>query len=471
MQPTEPGTSRRGARIFGRLVKFVVLPLIAILILWMVGGRWYARVLLERELEAWASSSVGALEDVPKRFPHTSDNASALRLEALAKPLGIELAPRTAPKDRQPTQAQIDGNSAALTALRDYLRMASSSPSAQIDPPSPEIQGFMQTHASDVDALRQHLLTAEMPQWEVDDVERKFLAPSAPTPNLVGAIKVQRVLLIDALLEERSGNRAEAWLSLQAAWSLAKSNWRRPDQISQVVALTMASIVDVASRRLSPPVPAWHAEIRTLNPVRLLTQSLKADAYRLTLPGFTRALLLDGEGEDDWPIKRIFLPLREPYLQLYVPEALEFYRNFIASVEGTPFCEQDDAKRPVKFLEEKMMLLDLDENPSWRRGVLVMVVIPLRSVNWLSSWERLVVFKTGTELTEKVLAAKTLRSQSEEKRWPSEIPSIEKSACPGRKWVYTVRDGSSITIRPSVPIPTPNAPALHYEDLPVPVLP
>jgi hypothetical protein len=63
-------------------------------LLWVVGGNAFARHREKQAEKAWVQS-FGTLQDLLSRYPKTATNETARRLEDLAKPLGLDLTPRT----------------------------------------------------------------------------------------------------------------------------------------------------------------------------------------------------------------------------------------------------------------------------------------------------------------------------------------------------------------------------------------
>lgn len=439
-------------RILRAFIKFIVAPLLIILATWMVGGTLLARGLVARERRAWTAAHLGTLDD-RGAFPASPDNPSALKLEVLAKPVGVALAPQQAPADRQPSQSQMDAASEGLTAVREYLEMVQSSPSVHLTRASAGAENFMTDHAAEIEAVKGHLLSEDMPRWSVD----VSLGLHRLSPNSIGALRLERLLQMDALRQEARGKGAEAWESLHAAWILAKSTWDRPEPVSSLMALHFSRDVDVIARRLSPPVPAWRAEIAALDPRPDFAHAYEIEAGLLTLPDAARSEYFPSE---DWEHERLqtrlFGRLAEPYFLWHTAATLKFYRNFIQRLEQAPLCEGAGKQLSAP--------LDVNEaRPRWRRKPMSSFASSEFIQNF---WTRIVVFKASTELTSAVLAAKNLRAQSKVKQWPRAMPPIP-SSCPGRFWIYSLSDGGGMTVKPSVALATrdlPRTPALQYED-------
>lgn len=417
-----------------RLFRFLFIALALFLIVWFVGVKWYAGTLLDREKKAWASSDLGSLESFTSKYPRTSDNASALRLEELSKPLGIEAAPHTAPKNRQPSAAQINATDPFLKAIGDYVAKDLMKPSIQ--KPNPEIRAFLEQHATEIDALRDHLLTADLPRWELE-VEKGV---EAPIPNLLGAMKLTKLLLVNAIHEELSGNSGAAWKNIEASWKLAKSNWERPELLSNHIALAVTRYCDVTARHMPAPVPAWRSEMTAFDLVKPFTVSVKGESYLLTradLPDTMYDADYDADYEVPWWKRRALRPVAGPYIDLNVPEALALNRDLITRMKSTPLCDPDGAKLTERWSEIA---------PG---NVVVLAMTP----PYVEVWKQLVATKLGIELTDKVLTAKTLRAASPRGTWPSasQIPDIAGSSCKGRSWVYEPV-GDLMSIKPSSPV-------------------
>lgn len=415
-----------------RVVRYLFIAVAFLLIVWCIGVKWYAGMLLDDEKNAWSSSAAGSLESFPSKYPRASTNASALRLEELSKPLGIEAAPRSAPKNRQPSAAQMSESEPFIKAVSNYV--ATDLMSASIQKPSAEITAFLDEHALEINAMRDHILTAELPRWDLDPGEGR----DAPIPNLAGAMNIHALLVVNAISEQLHGDSGAAWKNLEASWKLAKSNWERPEVYCNLIALRLTRNSDLAVRHMTAPVPRWRSEMTSFDLVGPFIASMKGDSYLLSRGDLAEMMYDSSSDANDvrWWQWGVLRPLARPYIDLQLPEALASNRELITKVRSTPLCDFDDDSAWVARVAETST-----------RNVVVETFVPL------VPWKQLVAARLGIELTERVLRVKTLRAASRRDTWPpaTEIPDIARSSCRGRSWLYTTVEGS-MSIKPSSPV-------------------
>jgi len=75
-----------------KIIRLLGIMLIAILILWIAGWNLYASHKEKQVREAWAKTLV-PLDEIEKKFPPSTANATALELEKMAADMGFDLAP------------------------------------------------------------------------------------------------------------------------------------------------------------------------------------------------------------------------------------------------------------------------------------------------------------------------------------------------------------------------------------------
>jgi hypothetical protein len=199
---------------------------------------------------------LGSVEDVPKRYPPRERSLDASRLVVYAMPLDIELQPA---RKRDAT--------AALKAFGAYVRQEQGNATRTIAPPAAEIAQYLETHARDLDLVREHLLHATI-EWPLD--LRK--GAGGPMPNLLGHLQLNRVLVTRALLRG-------SWEDLHAAWRLAQALQSRPEIIAQIVALSMVRSINAAAWKMPGPAPAWLAEMGRVDYAWLLAAGSQAESW------------------------------------------------------------------------------------------------------------------------------------------------------------------------------------------------
>ena len=216
------------------------------------------------------------------QFPKTEASAAALELERLAALLGIELAPRDETSRRPPEPTPTSANEVAPPPVIDveerrrpsadesagYQRIAEAAfgfldreltnPVEGIGAPSRELERYLGgAHGRDV-IDRSVLLRDTDVQWEMDVTG----VGASPLPNLLGHVRLQRLMVARALLEARRGDAERALQTIEASWRLNQSISSRPELISQLIAVAVARLEVGALRKLDTPAYGWADRLR-----------------------------------------------------------------------------------------------------------------------------------------------------------------------------------------------------------------
>jgi hypothetical protein len=260
-------------------------------------------------------SRLGMLEELPARFPKAGPSAEALRLAELAKPLGLDFGQG---KRRATATDEAIANFVFAECARDV---------AGIEAPPAAVAGFLTQHAGAIDAVSAHLRQSRDIAWTVD-LDQGF---NAPTPNLVGHVRLSRVLVARALVRARSGDPG-AWEDLEAASMLDRSLRRRPEMVSQIIALAFARTVNAAAWKLPVPAPGWHAEYQAIDRRRPLLQGLQTDSW---------TMWRNVPSEYSGPLQRVHLRASIANLVMHQREtADEVSRQTACAFDGTAYAEK-----------------------------------------------------------------------------------------------------------------------------------
>ncbi|WP_446362245.1 hypothetical protein [Coleofasciculus chthonoplastes] len=86
-----------------------------------------------------------------------------------------------------------------LEELEDYLDAQISKPNDNVDPIPDKLRQYLIDNAEDIEAIRQHILNNEIPQWQRDmtpilKVDYRFIFP-----NYFSLIDLQKVIALDVL--------------------------------------------------------------------------------------------------------------------------------------------------------------------------------------------------------------------------------------------------------------------------------
>lgn len=232
---------------------------------------------------------LGAVADVPKRFPATKDNAAATQLYKLAAEADIDL---------HRTRMRRSGGG-MREELRDeffeYVQAQLERSGDQIDAPPTDIARYLDINKAKLDEIRTLALSGTPIVFEIDvnaGRERQRQDDPEPIvvgPNVFGLQHLHRAFVARALMLARDNNPA-AWDELRATWELTRPLWQRPDTIAVLAASTGARMVNGAARKMPLPPPAWLAEIDTFPYELHLAAAHQAEAWRGKNPGLTERL-------------------------------------------------------------------------------------------------------------------------------------------------------------------------------------
>jgi hypothetical protein len=239
------------------MMRTVVVVVAVILALVVVGGIIGDRVttvaMRSAGQEPWPLG-LGTLASVEARVKPQRTNDAARQLIVLAKPLDFSFAPSemTLPP------------STPRTAIGEYVRREHARPEATIGEPPAEVATYLDSHATEIDALRDHLLRESI-QWDLDPSKGN----DGSIPSLRDHMQVARLLSARALVRGRAHD-GQSWNDLHAVWRLTQSLETRPELISQLIVLAMARSVNAVAWKLPAPAAPWFEEVQQVDHRRLL---------------------------------------------------------------------------------------------------------------------------------------------------------------------------------------------------------
>jgi hypothetical protein len=225
---------------------------------------------------------------------------------------------------------------------------------------------------------------------------------------LFGAIRLGRLLIAAALVEERAGEHALAGDLLEASWSLSRSFASQADMSSQTIALALEQLQAGALRKLSEPPSQWVGRMSGDEPRRAAL-----DAFE-TMP-------LSGSGAESTIPEESRLALTQAWHAMTDP------------LRKLPPCElaklsDEDILTPGK--EKIEQWIQAEGDPNLRN--LFEVSMP-NSLSALRRADRLLVDR---EMTKKILVLRQDRAGSREKRWPVRLADDASEVCPGASYEY-----------------------------------
>ncbi|HVS33316.1 MAG TPA: hypothetical protein VMS98_17900 [Thermoanaerobaculia bacterium] len=371
------------------------------LLLWM-GTAVIAHSMAGRDDTAWPLG-LGRSSEVLRRFPSAPASVGAVRLAALARPMGLELTPRamSAPPDARQQTFAVRGE------LNQHVTRQIQRANPVIDPLPETLTAFFKAHDADMARLRALILSDELMAW-AQDIE----SPSAsPIPRLSGHMTLTRVFVARALDLARREDGA-AWEDLRAAWAVNRNLLERPEIISVLVGIASARTVNAAARKMPLPAPEWLGELQRFDYRRATLAAHQAEAWSMS-QRIRDEVSVDEDVNDpaSGVARRIRERLLAPYTRLCMLDELERWRAIAIEIAAATECD-----------------LDLGAVAQRRRAAIPWWNLPARDMpvpNVASMWQRLLRFRAEIEATERALDLRAGR------------PPRRHSACSDGHWEYS----------------------------------
>jgi hypothetical protein len=282
------------------------------------GGTWWW---LREEERAW-SREVEPTRSLLDRHPEVETNATARRLEQIARPLGIDFGESSPSKASPDVSAVLSWTKLEELALDDDQGQAPA-----------EVQRFLAEHAGALSAARDLLATSEPPRW-ARNVSLAYSQPTAPA----AALRQLHALFLGAALDaDRRGETAEPWL--EAARRSSADLSARPDFISSVTAAGLERTRSGIVRRLSRAHRSWFEGPDPRAFRRALTQAYHLEAY--TLGFYARGLhgVAELEGPRASGVRATLLRwATAPYVRASVADSSSRMRALARELRDTDPC-------------------------------------------------------------------------------------------------------------------------------------
>ena len=418
------------------------VPSVSVLLaIWMIGGNFLASQ-QEKEIEQ-------DLEEFVKRFPDTEPNDSALKLRVLMTKFGMfggstfefpfdvytlshpDFA--VSPSDRQAFEA-------IREELGDYLDAQISKPNDTVDPIPDKLRQYLMNNRENLEAIRQHILNNEVPQWERDitpivEGDSTFILPS-----YLSLVNLQNVILLDVLEKDSRGQVKQAEEMLEVSWRLEQSLRNEYYVISQLYFLIMGRYSTGIIRKLEHLPVEWQKRLLEYDKKKYFLTSL--DAEILFEFNFIKNLHLYSdpisiisisdfiEYNSQLPNKTLFLLVKTPALKPYRRfSAINIYnlsKQLSVNWNNSNICFSESS--------------EIDKNLAWWNSM--DLLIPFYLFDFQHS--RQTKYMLDLELTKKILQVKELAAKTG--KWPQSVPNMESKICPGVEWVYQVSPDGKMSI-------------------------
>lgn len=413
MKARQPGQA-------GTFLMFVAAGAVTALGIYMAtsGVASYKAAAVERR---WAET-LGEHDEILERYPTTEANAVALELERLTAGLGVTTAPRFSNR-AEPAADREAAYDAVHRDLGAWTRAELGQRRRALAPAPRSLLAFLAARASELEAVRRHLERGIAPRWEMD-----LRSPhAAPVPNLLGHLKLARLLVADALIRIRDGDDATAGRDLEAAWTLLQSVADSPMLICQLIAVVEAREIAGAVRQMERPAAAWRARLTEHDFRGAFTTALKFEGWVWTqirdLNDFAGFTVL---------ASRVLSAVAKPYVQYCLAEVSDDYRSRVANLEKLQaICDYDLASQHASLQVEV---------PRWN------LVGGLVNPQVGDALDRLARLELDLELTVRLLDLEQARRDAGGV-WPDSLPGGDAStACPRDRWVYEVAGDGLMTL-------------------------
>lgn len=347
--------------------------------------------------QAYADPSARAAQ-----LTRASDNPTAKRLIALAKPLGIALESTSHMYSEFPEAA----------AIGRYVNTAG-------DPADPSVRAYLDAHRSDIASIVDLLTTTEQPLW------KSTVSPPLPVPELsasIGAVRLlNNVLAAEATFEASQARAAAADRAMRAAWQVMRSARDQPLMVSRLISMAYAT-ADLGVVRLTADPGAWRGRLDEYDYAAGLKRSIEMEVVE-------HILMDDGSLS-----RRAFLA--------------DYVDGMRANLEHL-----HDLR-----LTDPLAQSPLFDSPEYRQSVAPgTIVAEIARPGLDHAYRSALCTNLDVELTERVLEARQAKAKTG--HWPKTMPDVASAIVTDARWVYAAHanDTMAISLSRSTPSCQPSS--------------
>ena len=438
-------------RLISKIARWSVGSLLIALLLWVVIGnivanqkRKAARVQLEKIVEA-------RLDNLP------TYNDDALKLIELSAPLGMSLGGgiQIHPIDNYLTnQINFVVSSEKQPRLRDiqnssgtYFKETLFTSDDTLAPLPDEISEFLDENKSSIRTIQAQLANGVQPTWGFSpEYLKAFLDPNInvldmPLPSHLNLANLAKILVLQIIYDDQSGNEAAVKEGLNAGWNLAESLKNNSTLITPLVRIIIGNYMIAIERKLdnipdkSPAKEFSQLTVSSLQQALALEGALqyKVAEYIAAAPVFATLTIglpnLDlSDTRDSWDWLNILRPVTRPYLILSGVNTWELFTEGFERIRSVSICEYDDEIATKVY----------QEIPWW--NLLGKISLP----SFYNQEHRAVYYQLVAELNQHILSAKRLSQETG--KWPSNLSNLESEICPGETWLYKIETDGTLSI-------------------------
>lgn len=417
-------TKLRGLRLLVR----GAAPLVVLACVWVFGGGAYADR-REREAARVLEKTFGPRSALEVKYASAETNAEARRADELAKVVGYDLTPK--PRGSRVANGGSGFSEEERAAIGDYGTAQLVRPDDSVSPPSPELSAILEKHRVPLTTFEEILSSAPSPRWAFHPGASR---EDVSTPNLLGHMQTQRLLVADALAAAARGDFSASARTLEASSKLNDALLARPELVSQLIAMAVGRLQAGVLRKVPASSEVCAARLAAMGRRAPLVDALVLEhGSPIDFVGRTRASL---EHSAEGGGNRFLGWLQEPTLRVWAAGYSVDWARAIAELRNAPAFEA-----PKKVAE----------NPRGFSEIMLSIQMP----NTRNSFERADRLALDAELTAKILRVKEARRT--QGAWPPPSAEIAASRFPGLSWNYVV-DRGVMTIALARELPKPPSP-------------
>ncbi len=371
-----------------------------------------------------------SLADGPLESRSIAANHTASVLVERAIVLGIDF---DSGNGKAVRPAVADVQALGQAAIGAWLEAQLEVPDDTIGEAPGELRSYLEARRDAISAIT-GALEREPPEWKESGPEVRS------TADLLPALRLQKVLLANALVAARDGDSVQAERLLEASWSLGQPNAKSVLLIRRLIEIASGRWQVGVLRKLQEPSPVW---ISRLSEDRVWTEILGSFVWEMT-PKKTDALktprhevdLQPSEGGDE--------------LRRKAPEAIAAGLRKLGPCEGSNL----DDEGYWKLVERELKLTSDPQIAEIRENFRDLILI-----NMKDAFRRAGRFAVDQELTLAILRLRQAREEDPDGRWPERMENIISTVCPSFAYAYR-SDSQGMEIRFDGTIADPSAPFL-----------
>ena len=355
----------------------------------------------------------------------SKQNAAADRVVEFSRGLGIDFDEKNQ-KSEHPDPADV----AAFTraGFGAWLDAQITNDSDEIAAPPAALQEFLHDRRDAVWNVVS-ALEKNAPEWDAT-VDQEGM-----NPRLLPTIRLAKMILALALVEERGKNRIDGGRALEASWSLGRSLASDSNLLSQILSVAIEKLQAGVLRKVKDAPLQWQSRLATDGPWNRMLEAVAHEGrYGDKLSGVEAAMF------------------EEVAAKAFV--ALSDALRKVGPCELSTMSDDDIWKPAAQVLSAETSAEKREIRDMYGQIALPGLANPLR---------RAARVEVDRELTLKLLQLRLEKESSRDRRWPAELTESWSMVCPGVAYAYRAdRDGVDIRFEGSVDTPS-SGPVLPLE--------